>query len=207
MKNINLKESQWFSGPTSLIKVTPRVSLAPWFLFLLSHFNRQPMAVESTGNQCKPGIFLLRTCAQVKTLHIHRDLHCLSDEVRLALLPEQNLLEQQYFPYCHSSPLKSFSFAAIGAYRACWKRLPWFGQAVSSTALASPGHQLCLRCRAPRTRIPPTSKCPGALGAVCYQGICWLVFPSVPSSTESAVSWLIEDVAPLTDGIFSIFNY
>lgn len=169
--------------------------MACWFLFLLFQFDRQPMAVESTGNQCKLGIFLLWTYTQGKTLHIHRDCTALLSlvEVRLALWFELPL-EQQHFPDLHSSPLKSFSFAAMGANHTCSKRLHWFGQDVFSTALASHGHQLCSRCRAPRNRSHLISKCSGALEAVCYQ-MCWLVFPSVPSSTESTVSWLIEAVA------------
>lgn len=157
------------------------------------------MAVVSTGNLCKVGIFC---CELVPRWRLSISTgNCTSllslGEVSLVLLPEQNLLEQQHFPGLHSSPPNFFFFAAIGANHACLKRLHWFWQAALCTALASQGHQLCCRCRAPRARIPPTSKCPGALGAVCYQGICWLVFPSVPSSTESTVSWLIEVVAPL----------
>lgn len=136
------------------------------------------MAVVSTGNLCKVGIFC---CELVPRWRLSISTgNCTSllslGEVSLVLLPEQNLLEQQHFPGFHSSPPNFFFFAAIGANHACLKRLHWFWQAALCTALASQGHQLCCRCRAPRARIPPTSKCPGALGAVCYQGICWLVF-------------------------------
>lgn len=53
--------------------------------------------------------------------------------MRLALLPEQNLLEWQHFPYLHSSSRKylPFSFAATGPYCTRGEKLLWFEQQFS----------------------------------------------------------------------------
>lgn len=155
------------------------------------------MAVESTGNQCKPGIFLLWTCAQVKTLHSQGELHfsslswwsyaCIAawaKSVRAAALTWPSFKPSLVFLLCsHWSQLRMFKKAAL-IWASCFVYclgLPW-----PPTLLQVQG-----------TQDQDLSKCPGALGALCYQGTCWLVFLSVPSSTEGTVSWLIEVVAPL----------
>ena len=120
-KSLNFEEPELFPSLPRLDYSSSGVSLAPCFLFLLSCFDSHPAAVESSPeNECKLEIFLL--IEEVCELSPHEDSACTGSctvllslgEVRLPLLPEQNLLEQRHFPSRCSSPLKylPFSFAA-----------------------------------------------------------------------------------------------